>query len=150
MNAIRAFALNHVDLITARRRLGRLRDNRVGPATLKRYHHAVSLFLGWLAACRIAFAETWSALDNQIGWYLESLWEEGGSRNLAGDTLSGVQFFLLTKRQLTGSWSLFSAWSRLELPGAAGGCQRPPWSTQWLGNRMVLKSESKISINSTV
>ena len=51
--------------------------------------------------------------------YLEVLWQEGESKGLANDTLSGVSFFLRTRRRYPGAWQLLSVWGRLEVPDRA-------------------------------
>ena len=69
----------------------------------------------------IADADEWDALDRQACGYLEYLWENGESKGYAGDALSGMQHFLMTRRRCPGSWRLLTTWGRLELP-----CRAPP------------------------
>ena len=103
----------------ARATLGKLRHNRIAPKTLTRYTHAVAAFSTWLMAYVGHEANSAEELDAQVGWYIEHLWEEGESRSLAGDCISGIQHLLLTKRILPGSWSLVGTWCRLEMPARA-------------------------------
>ena len=51
--------------------------------------------------------------------YLEHLWSNGATKGQANDTLSGVQLFLRSRRQMPGAWRLLSVWSRLEVPSRA-------------------------------
>ena len=61
-----------------------------------------------------------SEVDLQLSVYIENLWEEGESRSLATDCLSGIQMFLPSlKRNLFGSWRLVTAWQKHELPTRA-------------------------------
>ena len=103
----------------ARAPVGRLRDNRVTRKTLLRYINAVSSFRLWLLENNFGDARTWEDLDSQVGSFIESLWEEGGTKGTAGCCCSGIQHLLLTKRILPGAWSLLSTWGRLEIPARA-------------------------------
>jgi hypothetical protein len=100
---------------------GKLRDNRVNAKTLQRYTAACIMFQWWLFGNRSDYASTWDELDVQLCAFLESLWEDGESKGIANDVLSGTQHFLLTRRRLQGSWQLLTTWGRLELP-----CRAPP------------------------
>ena len=75
----------------ARQRLGRLRDCRVKPATLKRYRKHVSEFFRWLRLNGRAIPATAGEFDVVISSYAECLWEGGESRSILANTLSGVQ-----------------------------------------------------------
>jgi hypothetical protein len=79
------------------------------------------MFQWWLFGNRSDYASTWDELDLQLCSFLESLWEDGESKGIANDVLSGTQHFLLTRRRLQGSWQLLTTWGRLELP-----CRAPP------------------------
>ena len=41
---------------------------------------------------------------------IEALWQEGEARSVAGDTSSGIQHLLNTRRQMPGAWRLLTAW----------------------------------------
>ena len=107
-----------------RQKVGKLQDNMVGAVALKRYTLAVGLFLAWLAIMGIADADDWDALDRQACGYLEYLWENGESKGYAGDALSGIQRFLMTRRRCPGSWKLFDHLGPVGTPmqGAADAC----------------------------
>jgi hypothetical protein len=100
---------------------GRLRDNRVNGKTLQRYTAACMMFQWWLFGNGTEYAAGWDELDLQLCSFLESLWEDGESKGIANDVLSGTQHFLLTRRRLQGAWQLLTTWGRLELP-----CRAPP------------------------
>ena len=80
---------------------------------------AADRFLQWVKACNIPLAPSWEELEWQLTEYIECLWEEGETKGLAADTLSGVQHFLRTRRRYPGAWQLLSVWSRLEVPNRA-------------------------------
>ena len=103
----------------ARARLGRLRDQRVRPATLVRYYRASTAFLWWLHATGWVLESSWEGLDFQLSEYLEALWELGGSRGDAGDILSAATHMLRTTRRFPGAWGLLRVWQRAELPRRA-------------------------------
>ncbi len=119
-------ANNEAGRAAARALAGKLRDNRVKRSTLTRYLHAFHLFLCFLAQSNMPFATDSDALELQLIQFIESLWEEGKSKGLAGDVLSGCQHFLATRRRSPGSWKLLVfTWSRLEVPACA-----PPFPLQ--------------------
>ena len=102
-----------------RAKAGPLRDRRVGPTTLKRYHACVVRFVYFCLVWYGGFAFDWDALDIQVCEWIEHCWAEGECRAMAADTLSGVQHFLLTRRRLPGGWKLLTTWQRAELPNRA-------------------------------
>ena len=101
----------------------KLRELLVEKRTLKRYNQATQWFLQWLTLVGIPVAGTYELLDQQLGEYLEFLWETDQRYNLAGDTLSGVSHHTNAKRKLPFAWRLLSAWKRHEVPVRA-----PPMS----------------------
>ena len=122
----------------ARRPLGSLKDRRVGPDARKRYHAAVVLFYHWLFVCLLPTASCYEELDTQLQFYLEHLWFEGDTKLLAGDTLSGVQYFLNTRRIIPGAWNLFRVWAKTEAP-----LQVPPMLPIILGAMLGLSFRDK-------
>jgi hypothetical protein len=103
-----------------RNSLGRLSDNVVRPATLKRYDTACLLFFRHLRNENVELPSDHSALDSVVCAYIEVLWQEGESKSLAGDLLSGLQHHTpALKGWLNGGWRLHGAWSKLELPARA-------------------------------
>ena len=99
-----------------RARIGPLRLAKVAPKTLARYATAAHCFYRFAILMFGMVAANWDELDGQLQYYIETLWTEGESRSLAGDTLSGVQHLLSTRRQIPGSCGLLRTWSSLELP----------------------------------
>ncbi len=79
--------------IAHRHEVGKLRDNRIAASTLQRYTKAVQSFENWRLTIQLPEAETYEQLDLQIGWFLERCWEDGESRALAADVISGTQHF---------------------------------------------------------
>lgn len=57
-----------------------------------------------------------SDVDEQVCRYIEELWDAGGTKATAGDTLSALQWGLQQKRFLATAWSLLAVWSKRELP----------------------------------
>lgn len=113
--------------IERRQGLGTLRSLLIKPATVVRYERAFSLFILFLRAQKMQLAASFELLDSQVQCYLDSLWNDGESLSLAGDTLSALQHFQPSaKRHLNGSWRLLKTWQLHELPSRA-----PPftWGT---------------------
>ena len=103
-----------------RHHLGPLKSLLVTPKTLARYKAAVLYFFCFLKANDMPQGRSASEVDLQMSVYIENLWEEGESRSLATDCLSGIQMFLPSlKRNLYGSWRLVTAWQKHELPTRA-------------------------------
>ena len=105
--------------VLARRRIGILKLNRIKKQTQHRYQAALFRFqqFCWMVGCLHLDDE--ETLDRVAEAYIEALWEEGDSRSEAGTILSAIQWALQKKRILQASWSLFKAWSLLELPRRA-------------------------------
>ena len=103
----------------ARQAIGRLWDQKISAKALARYQLAASRFHDWVMALNLGLANTMEEMERQLCQYLEELWEEGESKGLAGDTLSGVSHFLQTRRQFPGAWQLLSVWQKLEMPARA-------------------------------
>ena len=110
---------NREQRVQQRSRAGSLRDNLVERRTFDKYLKAVSAFVAWIEQMGMLQAPDYDSLDLQLCSFLEYLWECGESKGLAGDSLSGVQHFLMVRRRFSGAWRLLSAWGRLEIPGRA-------------------------------
>ena len=83
--------------------------------TLRRYENAVRLFFAWMAACVGQMPERAGSLDAVLADYAEVLWEEGESRSLLGDTLSGLSHFIkMLKGRLPDAWRQHDVWNKLE------------------------------------
>ena len=104
---------------TARAGLGRLADARIGAQASRRYRDAALRYVDYLHACRFQLPFDWDEMDLSLQDYLEHLWTDGATKGQAGDTLSGIQHLLRTRRQFPGSWRLLSVWGRLESPSRA-------------------------------
>lgn len=119
--------LTKTERVNRRKGLGTLRSLLVKPATVTRYEKAFAMFINFLMAQKMTLAYSLEALDSQVQCYLDSLWKDGESLSLAGDTLSALQHFQPScKRRLQGGWRLLKAWQLHELPSRA-----PPftWGT---------------------
>ena len=111
----------------ARQRLGPLRFQRVTPQTRIRYHRAASMFAHFVQQSGGQLAAEAADMDQQLCVFIEHLWLDGEGRNLAGDALSGIQFFLGRRRIFPMGWDLFRVWGRIEMPLRA-----PPMSVAML------------------
>ena len=100
----------------ARLRLGPLRFQRVAPKTRDRYRRAAQLFQQFQIHQGWPLAAGADEMDQQICSWIEHLWVDGEGRNLAGDTLSGIQFLLGRRRLFPMAWELFGTWGRVEMP----------------------------------
>ena len=110
-----------LQVVAARRRIGRLNDARIQVKTITRYHYAACCFILWLRIFGWPDASNLETLDGQICEYVEWLWDNGFAKSEAGDCLSGIQHFLKVRRRFPTAWSLFRAWTLLEPP-----CRAPP------------------------
>ena len=103
-----------------RRALGTLQSLVVQKATRDRYFTAVSRFLLFLKCLGYTYPRTFSALDDRVCEFIDSLWHNGDPKAFAIDCLSGLGHFVpQCKRFLVGSWRLHGSWSRTELPARA-------------------------------
>lgn len=99
-----------------RKVIGHLRDNQIVKGTLKRYSKAVLLFLTWVET-HTSYPASESALDELLCTFAEELWQEGESRSILGDVLSGLGFYFVSlKGRLKAAWRLYGTWGKLELP----------------------------------
>ena len=102
----------------SRAALGRLRDRVVQPRTLVRYEASI----GWLfRVALMALGEVLSTnaidFDEQLCRVIDMAWEEGESRSLIRDMLSGLAHKVHALHgRLPGAWRLHAAWGRLEMP----------------------------------
>lgn len=109
----------------ARATLGSLPSLTVEPGTSVRYARAVATFVAWLILYFGLLPENLEELDDFAQDYLAALWFEGEPRNLAADTLSGLQHMLRRRRILSGSWRLLNVWVKYERP-----VRTPPLSVE--------------------
>ena len=99
-----------------RNRAGRLRDQRVGPNTIRRYLDAALRFCTWLYLHDELPSCSLRELDLQLASCIEALWAEGEGKAVAGYALAGIQHLLLVKRSFPRAWDLYGIWQRMELP----------------------------------
>ena len=111
----------------ARAPLGALHLLQVSARTQARYRAAASKFQAHHLANNWPLASNWEELDAQLCSFLQFLWEDGEPKGYAADVLSGVQFFLQTRRPFPGSWRLLTTWQKTEI-----ACQAPPLPRQIL------------------
>ena len=105
--------------------LGRLRDRIINSKTQLRYERAVVRFFSFHRARRASpmCTNSWFDplhFDLALCSFIESLWEEGDSKNEAIDCVSGMVHYLpQLKGKVPGSKRLLVAWSKCELPARA-------------------------------
>jgi hypothetical protein len=81
---------------------------------------AVEKFLDFIAWSKLPLPRTMAALDHTVCMHIETLWADGDGKNWAADCLSGLRHYIpATKNSLSGSWRLYAAWTRAELPQRA-------------------------------
>jgi len=104
----------------ARRVLGRLQDGLIQERTRKRYFAAVETFTNFLATHQLRNATSADGLDALVSLFINDLWENGESKGIANDVISGLGHYMpAVKRSLVGSRRLLACWGRLELPNRA-------------------------------
>ncbi len=98
-----------VDGPTERKRLratlGPLHTLKVIASTARRYEYAVRYFLWFCVAYFGKLADELEELDVQCSVFIHVCWEEGESRSLVADVLSGLVHGLQRKRILPVSWN---------------------------------------------
>ena len=103
-----------------RQQLGKLKDLVVQPQTKRRYEDALKRFFEFLRWNRFKLPSKYDEVDRLAAMFVEQLWDEGDSKYLAQDTLSGLQHFEpQLKRRLLQSWRLIRAWRQHEIPTRA-------------------------------
>ena len=103
-----------------RKKAGRLRDHIIQQRTEKRYAKAIEAFGQWLTRNQVCLPGTLAGVDAVVSDFIETLWDEGDTRNLAADLLSGLQHSVPALRHhLPLGWRLLSAWRKLEVPARA-------------------------------
>ena len=103
-----------------RKTIGKLRDLRVQPKTLKAYHQALECFLKWLDGCRRDLPASADDMDGALQDFAEECWESGDAKSVVGYALSAVTHEIPNLRgHLKGTWSLLKTWQQHELPDRA-------------------------------
>ena len=118
-----------------RQELGPLKSLIIKPATLERYRRAADHFFAHLRRQREPIPQTPKIMDIVLSEYIGELWEEGHSKSLAGDTISGLQHHQLSlKGELKTSWRYLKAWQQAEVPARAPPFViTDPCNFLWLG-----------------
>ena len=97
--------------------LGKLSKRLISDRARGRYKAACIWFFNMIAAFGWEVPNTRIEFDIQVCKIIDAAWEEGESRSLIGDLLSGLPMFVhFLRGQLPGAWRMFAAWGRLELP----------------------------------
>ena len=109
----------------ARRAITLSRD-RVKESTIVKYDKSLRFFFHYCDVNRIGTPTTSLELDLILCKYMDFLWEDGEAVDLAGSTLSAIEFRILPlRKKLSGAWKLIGCWRKLELP-----LQAPPLPVQ--------------------
>ncbi len=99
---------------------------RIQPGTLTRYNNACRTFFSHLQHNHLELPVEVEDFDFHVCVFIEDAWEEGQTRNLAADVLSGLQFHVPGLRHhLPAAWALLTAWKKAELP-----CRAVPLSPE--------------------
>ncbi len=96
-----------------RRRIGRLSTSIIKRRTRARYDFALQWFFRFLCLNGINMPDEFGELDDIASRALDSMWEQGEAKSLAGDLLSGLSFDARARSQLRSRWRLFTAWGHL-------------------------------------
>lgn len=92
-----------------------LKEIGVSPKTHQRYSSAISKVIDLAQT-----AESFEALDDLIGNWIQEQFTAGEPLNTIADCLSGLHHFIpMTRKRLPVSWRLFSIWRRHEVPSRA-------------------------------
>ena len=109
-----------------RRKVGRLKHQKLARGTHKRYCVAALRFLYYFRATRQRDSSSFEWLDSLLCEFLEQLWAEGGTRNQGNDVCSAITHYLKARRKIPGAWELMRTWGKVELPQRA--VPMPPWA----------------------
>ena len=103
----------------ARAKLGPLVTLRIAPATRNRFARAWLRFRDF-TDLRGLKLRTSAEFDMALAYFIECLWQEGEPKPWSADAVAAAQYYVPSlKRTLNLSWSMCSAWNRLELPTRA-------------------------------
>lgn len=109
------------DRVAGRALLGPLAGLLIAPRMRVQYATAVWYFVRCMVSLFGFVSEDFPELDRQLQYFLCLLWAEGESKSFAAHTVCGLQHFLNVRRTFPGSWRLYAAWDRAEVP-----CRAPP------------------------
>lgn len=100
-----------------RKKVGRLRHQIVSQGTEHRYKEAFAEFRDYHCLPVSFTMPTFEEFDDQVGEYIEDLWDRGAPKSLANYTLAAIQFYRpQAKGHLPWSWRLVKAWNQVEIP----------------------------------
>ncbi len=92
-----------------------LADIGITKQTQERYYEAVRKLLP-----AIERAQSFDALDEFIGNWIQKKFSQGEPLNNVADALSGIHYFVpASKKKLPQSWRLFGVWRKYEVPSRA-------------------------------
>ena len=89
-----------------RQALGPLRNLRIFPLTLRRYHEHASYFFCWVTMIGATIASE-ADLDQWVQDYVGQLWDHNAGLSAAQDTLAGAQHVMRQTVCLKGAWKLW-------------------------------------------
>ena len=100
-------------------RKGKTLDD-VESITKTKYTRTVQKFFTANAFFKLRTLGSTMELDLCLCAYIEHLWQDGETKGLAGDTLSGLEYFIKPLRgKVRGAWRVFTASTKKELPNQA-------------------------------
>ena len=103
-----------------RAKKGPLSSQVVTQRTRSTYMRACTWFFSWMVAMRMGIPSDALEFDAVVCTGIEYLWQSGDGRSFAGHLISGLEFFCtFLHANLKGSWRLWRAWGRQELPTRA-------------------------------
>ena len=106
--------------VVDRHRKGPLRQLLIAPRTSKEYTRACRWFFAWLVQECIEIRGSLWEMDQLVCKGIEYLWQSGDTRGMVGNLISGLEHFVTCLHgNLKGSWRLWRAWGRQELPHRA-------------------------------
>ena len=123
-----------------RKRAGSLHGRVIQPGTAKRYRVHVKEFFRWCARTGRTIPTSAVAFDALLCAYAEELWEEGDSKSVLANTLSGLTYFTISlKGKLPGALAALQslvearAWSSRSFfdspyDASRGGILRASWA----------------------
>ena len=104
----------------ARRKIGKLSEQVISATAAARYTTALRTFFLWVRRKGLPSAQSTLQLDSLVCAFIDEAWEEGEGRSLIGNLICGLQHRVPALRgHLHGSWRLWAAWGRHELPARA-------------------------------
>ena len=101
----------------ARSAVGPLSHHLVSPKAARSYEKSCQAFFLWTHQCGFSLPDEVVEFDQLLMDYIDEAWEEGESRSVVANLLSGLHHYVPGLRgKLNGAWRLHAAWCRKELP----------------------------------